>query len=65
MEIDIPDLDDVIFTAQCGYFHKVKDCPDCGGSRIVLTRIGERLLEFLTDIGVHIPDPEGYRKLKD
>ena len=67
MEIDIPDLDDVTFTAACGYYHNkltAEGCHLCKGSGIVLTTPGKRLLEFLKDIGVHIPDPEGYRKIK-
>lgn len=65
MEIDIPDIDDVAFTRNCHACYgtgknldaKTKGfstCWYCRGNEKVLTATGERLIEFLKELGVPV-----------
>jgi hypothetical protein len=69
MEIDIPDLDDVEFVKNCyacygsGFLSGPKgqvDCWRCVGKKIELTPVGERLIDFLTKVGV-LFNKDGWR----
>lgn len=69
MEIEIPDLNDVEFVTKCGWCRgddvfgapMLKTCERCNGGGKELTPVGERLIDFLKSLGIHIPNEDGWR----
>lgn len=60
MEIDIPSLDDVVFTEGCPRCPRWGDsnpaCPACHGLGHTLNGVGIRLVRLLKDLGIRM-DP--------
>ena len=67
MEIDIPELEDLKFVEDCGRCYDGqyagKPCYRCAGLGKFLTNPGERLIKFLKSLGIHIPNPEGWKEI--